>query len=301
MNQQQTQSGIFLALGAFGLWGMMPIYFKSIDQVPAMEILGHRVIWSAVLLTMFLVIKGKFSEVVNIIKSPGSLGWLVLSSALIATNWLFFIWGVANNHILETSLGYFINPLLNVLLGMLFLGESLNRWQKVAIFIAIIAVAIQIFMLGKTPWIAFILATSFGFYGLVRKKLAVSAAAGLAVETMILLPVVIGYFYWLVSNNQHYFRLDQLDVVGLLMMAGVITTVPLILFNLATKKLSLTMIGIMQYLAPSISFLVGVFIYDEPLGKIQLLSFSLIWLALLIFTANGIYIQKKRQRILRMT
>ncbi|OED46633.1 chloramphenical resistance permease RarD [Endozoicomonas sp. (ex Bugula neritina AB1)] len=281
------------AFGAFCLWGFIPVYFKTLDAVPPLEVLGHRAIWSSLLLILVMAVTGKLKDMLAVMKHPKMMGMLVLSSALIATNWGVFIWGVVNDRILETSLGYYINPLINVCFGFLFLGERLNRTQSLAIGLAVVAVCLQIYQLGSVPWVAFVLAFSFGFYGLVRKQLNVPAATGLAVETLVMLPMALGYLYWLWQNNANSFRLDTPDPSVLLMMAGVFTTVPLILFNLAARRLSLTVLGVMQYLGPSISFAVGVLVYNEPLGQEQIQTFSLIWLALAIFTADGVYRQKK--------
>lgn len=297
MDRNSAQAGMLCAFGAFCIWGFIPVYFKVLDHVPPLEVLGHRAVWSALLLILVMMVTGKWQDMLAIIKKPAMIGGLALSSLLIATNWGSFIWGVVNDRILETSLGYYINPLINVFFGFAFLGERLNRTQSIAIGLAVIAVCLQIYQLGKVPWVAFVLAFSFGFYGLVRKKLNVQAATGLAVETLFMLPLALGYFYWLWQNNASSFRLDDPETSVLLMMAGVITTVPLVLFNLAARRLSLTVLGVMQYLGPSISFAVGIFIYNEPLVPEQVQTFALIWLALAIFTADGIYRQRKRASI----
>ena len=294
MDKNSAQAGMLCAFGAFCLWGFMPVYFKLLAAVPPLEVLGHRAVWSALLLVVVMGVTGKLNDMLAVMNNPKMMGWLALSSLLIATNWGSFIWGVVNDRILETSLGYYINPLINVFFGFAFLGERLNRIQLMAVGLAAVAVCLQIYQLGTVPWVAFILAFSFGFYGLVRKQLNVQAATGLAVETLFMLPVALGYFYWLWQTNSHSFRFDEPDTSFLLMMAGLFTTVPLVLFNLAAHRLSLTVLGVMQYLGPSISFAVGVLVYNEPLGQEQVQTFSLIWLALAIFTADGIYRQRKR-------
>lgn len=298
MGNNNTQSGLVLALGAFGLWGLIPIYFKLLESVSPLEVLGHRVLWSSVLLVAFLAVRGRLGELRQLFLSPRTLGFLLLSSLLIAANWLCFIWGVTNGRILETSLGYYINPLMNVLFGALFLGERLRRFQAVAVCLAAVAVAYQITLLGTVPWIAFVLAMCFAFYGLIRKTLGVNATAGLAVETLLLLPGVVGYFLWLLSRGELMFSQADAGTGLLLMLAGVITTVPLVFFNMAAQKLTLTTIGIMQYLAPSISLVVGVVIYNEPLGHVQMVTFGLIWIALVIFTLEGIARQKRQLKSL---
>lgn len=293
MNNHNSRAGLLCALGAFSLWGMMPVYFKILGAVSPIEILLHRIVWSSLILGTFMLVSGRLRELSELVRKPDVIGRLVLSALLIATNWLVFIWGVSSNRILETSLGYYINPLINVLFGCLFLGERLNRGQVTAIVLAAVAVTIQIVFLGKVPWVSFVLAFSFGSYTLVRKLLSINPATGLAVETFVLLPFALGYFYWLVQNDAHAFRLEQPELIGLLMLAGVITTVPLVLFNMATRALSLTVIGVMQYLTPSMSFTIGVLVYGEPLGEVQMITFGLIWLALAIFTVDGVMRQKR--------
>lgn len=294
------QSGVTFAVGAFALWGLIPIYFKILEDVPPLEVLGHRVFWSSFLLVGFLLLRQRLGDLLVLIKSPRLLGWLVLTSLLIAGNWLCFIWGVTNGRILETSLGYYINPLISVLFGYSFLGERLTRYQVLAVMIAAAAVAMQVILLGKLPWVAFVLALCFAFYGLIRKRISVDATTGLAVETLLLMPAVSLYFFWLLGNDSHAFRLSDPDTSMLLALAGLITTIPLILFNIAAQKLPLTVLGIMQYLAPSISFLVGVTIYNEPLGVVQMATFAMIWLALVIFTVDGLVRQKRQRDRLKM-
>ncbi len=289
------QSGLTFAVGAFALWGLIPIYFKTLEQVPPLEVLAHRVFWSSLLLVCFLSFRHKLKGILEIIKSPGILGWLALSSLFIAGNWLCFIWGVTNDRILETSLGYYINPLISVFFGYCFLGERLTRYQMLAVLIAAAAVSMQIFLLGKLPWVAFVLALCFAFYGLIRKRINVDATTGLAIETLLMMPPAVFYFLWLTGNDLHAFRFSDPDTSLLLALAGFVTTIPLVFFNMATQKLSLTVLGIMQYLAPSISFLVGVTIYNEPLGVVQIGTFGLIWIALVIFTLDGLF-RHKRQR-----
>ncbi|WP_252180432.1 EamA family transporter RarD [Endozoicomonas sp. 4G] len=288
MSKQQDLSGFSLGVVAFALWGLGPIYFKVLEHVPPLEVLGHRVFWSAFVLLVLLKITGTMSELKQIFSSIRLSGTLTLSAILIAGNWLIYIWGVTNDRILETSLGYYISPLLNVLLGYLFLNEKLSPLKQVAVLLATVAVTYQIVMLGIVPWIAFALATSFGLYGLVRKKTQVTAVPGLAFETLILLPVTLGYFFWIYNSGNHSFRFSDIHTSLLLSLAGLVTTVPLLLFIMAAKKLALTTIGILQYLAPSISFLVGLFVYKEAVTQAQLITFGLIWLALIIFTLDGL-------------
>nr|WP_228550790.1 EamA family transporter RarD [Endozoicomonas sp. OPT23] len=269
---------------AFSIWGLVPIYFKLLDSVPSLEVLGHRVFWSVLLLLPLLKFTGQLSQLKTVFTNPKVLGLLMLSSILIAGNWLTFIWGVANDRILETSLGYFINPLLNIFLGYLFLSEKLSPLKMIAVGIAAFAVVLQIWLLGSIPWVAFAVAGTFGFYGLLRKHIPVAAATGLTVETILLLPATLGYFFWLYQTGDYSFSFDTPQLSLLLALAGLVTTVPLVLFNVAAKRLTLTSVGILQYLGPSISFLVGVFIFGEEVNQARIITFGLIWLALAIFT-----------------
>ncbi|MGI9283069.1 MAG: EamA family transporter RarD [Endozoicomonas sp.] len=294
MSDQRDSSGFALGVMAFTIWGLVPIYFKALEHVPPLEILGHRVFWSVFLLLALLKVTGQFSQLKQIFSSIKLSGALTLSAILVATNWLIFIWGVTNDRILETSLGYYINPLLNVFLGYLFLKEKLTPLKLVAVVIAAVAVIYQVLMLGIVPWVAFTLAMSFGMYGLMRKTTHVAAVPGLAFETLILLPVTLGYFFWIYKSGDYSFRFSDPHTSGLLALAGLVTTIPLVLFNMAAKKLTLTTIGILQYLGPSISFLVGLFIYKEEVTQAQLITFGLIWFALAIFTFDGM--RKKSQR-----
>lgn len=223
----------------------------------------------------------------EIIKDKQKLQLLMLSAILVAINWLTFIWAVANNRILETSLGYFINPLVNVLLGMLFLKETLYRGQKIAVILALSAVIYQVIAFGSVPIVALVLATSFGFYGLVRKKIAVAAVPGLTIETILLLPICLAYLGYLIVSGTSSFTPGQSDIAGLLVLAGVVTTLPLIWFNAAATRLSLTTVGFIQYLGPSITFLLAIFIYDEPFSTERLVVFALIWCALIVFTLDA--------------
>ena len=292
----KDHSGFLIAFTAFAFWGLIPLYFKLLSHVPPTEVLGHRVLWSVVLLMGILVAKRQVNEFVTILKRPKTMAWLSLSAILIATNWLGFIWGVSNNRLLETTLGYFINPLLSVFLGYVFLGERLNKVKLLAIALATLAVIIQTVMLGRVPWLALLVASSFGAYGLVRKVTLVSAVPGLTFETLFLLPFTLIYFTVIYQASDYHFRMDDTYTSLLLCMAGFVTTFPLICFNMATKKLPLSTIGLMQYLVPSMSFIIGVFLFEEPFTTAQLVCFSLIWVALAIFTSDSLRSHRKRSR-----
>lgn len=296
MPETKDNSGFKIALMAFSFWGFIPLYFKVLSHVPPTEILGHRVLWSVILLFVIMAIKNQLPQFLAILKSPKTMAWLALSAVLVATNWLAFIWGVTNNRLLETTLGYFINPLFSVFLGYVFLGERLNNIKLLAIGIATTAVVLQTILLGSVPWLSFTVAFSFGSYGLVRKTTVVAAIPGLAFETLFLLPFALLYFLMIYQSGDYHFRMDDVSTSGLLALAGFVTTVPLICFNIAAKKLPLSTIGLMQYMVPSMSFLIGVFLFKEPFSSAQLLTFSLIWVALAIFSTDTIRQHNKSEQ-----
>ncbi len=276
--------GVLFALGAFLIWGVCPLYFKLLTHVSPGEILSHRIIWSCVLLLILLLASRRFYRVQAVLRQPRQLLNLTLSALLVAGNWLLFIWSVNNNHLLEASLGYYINPLLNILLGMLFLGERLRRIQSLAVALAGVGVIIQVVLLGHLPWIALTLAASFSIYGLIRKQIAVDAQTGLFVETMLLLPLALIYLLTLANSSTSDLTLNASSLNLLLMAAGVVTTVPLLLFTAGARLIPLSTLGFIQYLGPSIMFLLALFYYDEPVQPAKLLTFGFIWSALLLFS-----------------
>lgn len=276
--------GVLFALGAFLIWGVCPIYFKLLTHVSPGEILSHRIIWSCVLLLILLLASRRLYRVQAVLRQPRQLLNLTLSALLVAGNWLLFIWSVNNNHLLEASLGYYINPLLNILLGMLFLGERLRRIQSLAVALAGVGVIIQVVLLGHLPWIALTLAASFSIYGLIRKQIAVDAQTGLFVETMLLLPLALIYLLTLANSSTSDLTQNASSLNLLLMAAGVVTTVPLLLFTAGARLIPLSTLGFIQYLGPSIMFLLALFYYDEPVQPAKLLTFGFIWSALLLFS-----------------
>ena len=287
MHSNTSKNGALFAIAAYGFWGLIPIYFKSVDAASAAEILVQRVIWTVVLLGLALLALRKFSEFIAVLKDWALLKKLVVSSLLVSANWLIFIWAVNNDRVLETSLGYYINPLVSVFLAMLVLKEKLNRLQWIAISIAGLGVLNQLISYGQPPWIAISLALSFGGYGLVRKQISVNPFVGLMVETVILLPFALGYFFWLQSTSGSAFFTIGGSFALLLMLSGFITAFPLVMFAAAANRLSLTSLGIFQYLAPSVSFLLAVWLYGEAFGATEIITFALIWTALLVFCIDS--------------
>ena len=293
MFDQTTKHGAYFALSAYGFWGIAPIYFKWIAHVSAEEILIQRILWSVVLLLGILAYTRQLKALRIEAKK---LALVFVSASLLATNWLIFISAIINNNIVEASLGYFINPLVSVLMGMVFLGERLRSLQWLAIAIAALGIGLQLVLFGEVPWIALTLAITFGFYGLIRKHLSLPAVAGLALETLMVLPVALIGLAWLHQTGEIKFLQVDLRTDLLLMAAGFVTTFPLLCFNAAVTRLSLTAAGMFQYLAPSLSLLVAIYLYGEPFTDDRQLTFGAIWVALILFTAESLRHHRKLSR-----
>jgi chloramphenicol-sensitive protein RarD len=286
--------GILLALVAYGTWGLAPIYFKLLEQATPLEVLAHRVIWSAVVLVVLIYLRGQWVSLLRL--NRRQVGWLAVSGGLIAFNWLLYVWAIFEARMLEASLGYFINPLVNVLLGVLYFKEWLRPAQKMALALAALGVVNEVVAVGVVPWMGLALAFSFGFYGLVRKRLALDSAVGLGVETALLLPLALGYLAVTGLAGYGAFGRGAVDELALLALAGPVTVLPLVCFAAAALRLPLSVLGFVQYLAPSATLLLAVFVYDEPFRLSQLLTFGCIWLALLIFSSEALYHQRRLQR-----
>ena len=278
---------ILLAVAAFGMWGLFPVYFKWIQQVPAAEIMAHRIVWSLVFLMLFMwLFKRRFAHR-KILASKKLTTGLLLSSIMIAINWCLYVWAVVDDQVLSTSLGYFINPIISVFLGIIFLGERLNFKQGIALVLVIIAVFNLIFQAGEFPWLALTLAFSFAFYGLIRKRLEIDSYNGLLFEVAVLIPIALGYLLWLTYDDSLVFTTVGLGFDLLIMLSGVITLLPLVLFAASLKGIKLSTVGFIQYLAPTLSFLLAVFIYNEPFDNVRLMSFVLIWTALILISYDA--------------
>lgn len=286
--QQRSRQGVLFAIGAYTMWGIAPIYFKSLSAVAPLEILSHRVVWSFFLLAALLHFGHNWRSVRDVMVDKRKMLFLVTSSLLIGSNWLIFIWAVNSNHMLDASLGYFINPLINVLLGMLFLGERLRKLQWLAVALAIGGVLTQLIAFGSIPIVAMGLACSFGFYGLLRKKVSVSAQTGLFVETLVLLPAAAVYLLWIADSATSNFSLNPMTLNLLLIAAGVITTLPLLCFTGAATRLKLSTLGFFQYIGPSLMFLLAVLVYGEAFSLDKALTFAFIWGALMVFSFDGL-------------
>lgn len=274
--------GLLYGIIAYALWGFFPIYWRLLQGVPAVELLGHRIAWSFLLLVVVILVMRQWNDFRSSLNAR-TFRIYFIAAILIGVNWLIYVWAVNEGFIIETSLGYFINPLLSVLMGVFFLRERLRSAQWIPIVFAAIGVVYLTFAYGRLPWIALLLAFTFGFYGLTKKLAPLGSVFGLTLETGILFLPAVLYLGWAeASGSASFLHTDSIS--NLLMIgAGVVTTIPLLLFASAAKQIPLSMIGILQYLAPTIQFLIGVFVYDEPFDQSRLIGFSIVWLALVIF------------------
>ncbi|MFH1873501.1 MAG: EamA family transporter RarD [Pseudomonadota bacterium] len=287
LTRENTRLGVVAGIVAYITWGLVPIFFKQIAEVPAGEIIAHRVVWAMLLMTLIIGFGRGFGDALRVARLPTQLSRIALASALVISNWLTFVWGVNNGHILETSLGYFILPLFNVALGVLVLKERLRPLQWLAVLLATTGVAIEAVRAGGLPWIALVLAGTFGIYGLLRKQLPLDAASGLFLETVCMTPPALVWLGWLAYSGQSHFGAgpglpDARDL--LLIATGAVTAIPLLLFAVAARRLPLNMLGFLQYLAPSITFLLAVLVYNEPLDLTRALAFAVIWIGLAVYS-----------------
>lgn len=279
--------GIAYASAAYLLWGVFPIYFKALQGVGALEILGHRIVWSLAVCAILLLAMRHGRWLAEALRQPRILAWFGLSGLTVAINWLVYIWAVNSGRVVDASLGYFINPLVNVLIGAVFLHERLRRAQWLAVGVAAAGVAWLTWQAGTLPWIGLILALSFGFYGLLRKTAALGAIEGLTLETLLLTPIAAAYLLWLLHSGQSEFATGDSTTRLLLLAAGPVTAAPLLLFAAGARRIPLSTLGLLQYLGPSLQLLLGVWLYDEPFAE-RAFGYVLIWIALAVFTAEGL-------------
>ena len=294
--QGLDRGGTIAALAAFVFWGLVPIYYKGLQSVGAWEVLGHRVIWSVPVLLVFLAIRDGRQIWARLRLPLSSVAWLFLSGLVLSVNWVVFVWAVANDNVLDTSLGYFGTPLVNVLLGYLVLKERLTTTQVVAVTLAAAGTVYLAWFLGRPPWIAITLAISFGIYGLLRKRLDVGPMLGLLWETMLVFFPALAYLLWLSAQSGQQFMHASITIDLLLVGSSLATVLPLIWFNMAAQKLSLSILGFFQYLAPSISFLLAVFLYDEQFTIGHAVAFTCIWLGLVLVSIEPFRRSRRRLR-----
>jgi chloramphenicol-sensitive protein RarD len=288
-----SSRGLLAAIGSFVIWGAFPLYLKPLHDLSALQIIAHRIAWACVLVIVWLFALGELQDLRKPLTNPAILGRLTASALLITVNWLAYVWGVGHGHVIEASLGYFINPLANVLLGVVVLRERLNIAQWTAVGIAAAAVLYIAVATGATPWISLTLAASFSTYGLLRKVVHVEALQGLAVETLVLMPVALGYLVWCEVNGTGAFGHSSALINALLVGCGPITAVPLFLFAFGARLIPYSTLGLLLYIAPSLQLLCGIFLYHEPFAGARANGFILIWLALLIYAADGLWRARK--------
>ena len=283
----RARAGLLLGLGAYLLWGVLPLYFKALASLLPTEIVAHRIIWSLIFLAVLATFWRRWPGIGAGLRSPRVMAILALTATLIAANWLIYVWAVLNGHVLEGSLGYYLNPLVNVLLGVVLLKEKLTRAQMAAVGLAAAGVAVLAFGAGDALWISLALAASFASYGFLRKVAPVESLEGLSIETALLAPVALGWVLWLEGTGQGGLGADAMTTT-LLVLAGAATAIPLLLFTAAAKRLPYSTLGFLQYVAPSIQFLLAVLVFGEELTNAHLACFGAIWAALIIFAWEGL-------------
>jgi len=286
--QQDERSALIAGFAAFATWGLIPVYWKLLQTIPAAEILAHRFVWTTVFLIVLLTWQRRWLELRQAAASRSALLYCLASGLALSINWLFFIWAVNVGRVVETSLGYFMTPLVNVLFGAIFLRERLTRWQLISVLLALVGVLNLTLGYGKFPWVAIILCVSFGIYGLLRKKSGTRAIPGLFLETMLLTPFAILYLLQLQRTGASAFGPAHWSLALVLVSTGVVTGLPLVWFGHAARHLRMTTVGFLQYLAPTGSFFLGVFLYHEPFTRAHLVTFTFIWIALAIFTIEAV-------------
>ncbi|MBN1149459.1 MAG: EamA family transporter RarD [Anaerolineales bacterium] len=285
--------GILYAASAYLLWGFLPVYWKALQSVPATQILSHRIVWSMVFLAALIAWKRDWARLRQAIAAPKTLLAGFLAACLLAVNWLTYIWGVNAGFVVETSLGYFINPLVNVMLGVIFLRERLRPWQWLPVGLAAAGVAYLTLTYGSLPWIALTLAFTFGLYGLIKKLASLGALTGLALETGILFGPALLYLLYLGSQGVGAFSSQGAPIDALLAATGVVTAFPLLLFGMGARRIHLSTLGILQYIAPTCQLFLGVLVYGEPFTPARLVGFGLIWAALIFYSVEGYTVQRK--------
>ncbi len=283
------QSGLLATIGAFLCWGLFPIYWKALDQVPALQIMAHRLVWCFLLVAAYLTLTRGPRWWQALVAQPQLVAMLCSSAVLIAGNWWLYIWAVNSGHIVETSLGYFINPLVNVLLGVVVLKERLNPRQWLAVAVAAAGVIYLTVQAGRLPWIALVLAMSFAAYGLIRKMAVVESVPALGFESSVLFLPAVGYLFWAEAAGVAGFTHQNALTDTLLVASGLVTAVPLVLFAYGAQRIPYSLVGILQYIGPTLQLACGVFLYNEPFTATQARGFGCIWLALAIYAADGLW------------
>jgi chloramphenicol-sensitive protein RarD len=285
---QTNRNGIWYAISAYVAWGILPLYWHCIEQISPLQILSHRIFWSFLFVTLLITFTKQWPQVKIVFRSWKTILLILGCSVFISANWFIYIWAVNNGHVIETSLGYYINPFISIAFGMIVFRERLDKWEWIALSCAIIGVVVQTVEFGQIPWIALALALTFAVYGLSKKLIKVNSMISLTLETMMITPFAVGYLLFVEGNGQGAIEHAPIFVIFLLICSGVITALPLLWFANGAKRVSLTTMGFIQYLAPTISLILGIFFFHEQFTKVDLISFGFIWLALVIYTLSRI-------------
>ncbi len=285
--RRQRATGVLAAAGSYLIWGLFPLYFRALAGVPAPEVLAHRIVWSTVFMVGLISLVRRWGDVRRQLGVPGTLPTLAASALLISTNWLVYIWAVHSGRVLEASLGYFVNPLVSVLLGVVFLREPLSRRQAAAVVLAAAGVVVLLVRAGQLPWVALTLALTFGLYGLLRKRARVDPLAGLLAEVGMLLPLAAAYLLWLWRDGTYHFGVGT-RATALLAASGVVTAVPLLLFAVGVRRLRLSTVGLLQYLNPTAQLLIAVFAFGESFTSAHAVAFGCIWVSLGLYSADAL-------------
>jgi chloramphenicol-sensitive protein RarD len=287
--------GVLAGIGAYTLWGLFPIYWKLLESVPAAEILAHRIVWSLAFVALLLVLQKDWRWLKDVRHNRRTLLTYTLAAILLSINWFTYIWAVNAGYVVEASLGYFINPLVNFLLGVIFFKEKLRGGQVAAMVLAVLGVVYLTISFGALPWISLILAFSFGMYGLIKKTAPLESMHGFGLETAVLFLPALGFLLYRGATGVGAFMQNGTAVTLLLFLAGPVTSIPLLLFGFAARRIPLSMLGFIQYIAPTLQFLLGVFVYHEPFPLSNLVGFSIIWLALLIYSIEGVNFNRRQR------
>ncbi len=292
----QARSGAIAAALCYFLWGLVPLYWKQLAAVRPLELIAHRHVWSLGFLVVVVIAQRRFGLVRDVFRSPRALALAFGGALLLTGNWLVYVWGVNTGNVIETSLGYFLVPLVNVAAGRFVLHEHLRRAQWIAIALAATGVGVMLFQLGRPPWIALTLAGTWGGYSLLRKQSALGAMTGLTLETLLLVPFALGYLAWQHANGAGALgRIDRHTDL-LIVSSGVITAVPLVLFAYSARRIRLSTLGLLQYLAPSVQLVLGIWVYHEPFTRARVAGFAFIWAALVLYTADNLWSQRKKNQ-----
>ncbi|HEY5102577.1 MAG TPA: EamA family transporter RarD [Steroidobacteraceae bacterium] len=286
---RDTSRGYVAALAAFVFWGFLPLYFMPLHDVPAVQVVAHRVVWSFALVLGAMALRGELGEIRATLVDSGVLVRLLGSAAFISINWIMYVWAIAHGHVVDASLGYFITPLVNVLMAVVVLSERLNRLQWTAVALAALGVTYLTLETGELPWICLTLGFSFATYGLIRKIVHVEALAGLATETLLLMPLALGYLIWCEAAGSAALGHASLEIDALLIGSGPVTATTLFLFAYSARRIPLSTLGVLNYIAPTLQLACGVFIFHEPFGRAHAIGFALIWTALLLYAGDGLW------------